>query len=99
MQIYIIYQTQCIEVATSVQKQGLWGIVSTLSMDRVPPAILCDIAKEMIQGKFTGKLKASCLLWQTEPFTPWSNAAERNKRSEERFWEEDQVESTQEALE
>ena len=32
----------------------------------------------MIQGKFCQKLKdAACHLKQLEPYTPWSNAAER----------------------
>ena len=39
---------------------------------------MCDNAKEMIQGKFYHKLKyAACHLKQLEPYTHWSNAAER----------------------
>ena len=46
--------------------------------DGVPPTFICDNAKEMIQGKFSQKLKeAACHLKQLEPYTPWSNAAER----------------------
>ena len=44
-------------------------------------AIICNNIKEMILDKFYRKLKeASCHLRQTEPFTPWSNAAEREKK-------------------
>ena len=46
--------------------------------DGVLPACICDNAKEMIQGKFSQKLKeAACHLKQLETYTPWSNAAER----------------------
>ena len=42
--------------------------------DGVPPAIICDNAKEMILDEFNKKLKeALCHLRQTEPFTPWLN--------------------------
>ena len=44
----------------------------------VPSAYICDNVKEMIQGKFYQKLKDdACHLKQLEPFTSWSNAAER----------------------
>ena len=44
----------------------------------VPPTCICNSAKEMIKGKFHEKLKdAACHLKQLEPYTPWSNAAER----------------------
>ena len=44
----------------------------------VPPACICDNAKDMGQGKFHQKLKdAACHLKQLEPYTPWSNAAEK----------------------
>ena len=43
-----------------------------------PTACICDNAKEMIQGKFYQMLKdAACHLKHLEPYTPWSNAAER----------------------
>ena len=46
--------------------------------DGVPPTYICNNAKEMIQGKFSEKLKdTACHLKQFEPYTPWSNAAER----------------------
>ena len=46
--------------------------------DGVPPACICNNAKEMVQGKFYLKLKdAACDLKQLDPYTPWSNAAER----------------------
>ena len=46
--------------------------------DGVPLTCICDNAKELVQGKFHQKLKeAACHLKQLEPYTPWSNAAER----------------------
>ena len=46
--------------------------------DGVPPAIICEHAKEMIQGEFNRKLKkASCQFQQTEPLISWSIAAEK----------------------
>ena len=46
--------------------------------DGVPPTCICDNARELVQGKFHQKLKkALCHLKQLEPYTPWSNAAER----------------------
>ena len=42
------------------------------------PACILNNAKEVIQGMFYQKLKdAACYLIQLEPYTPWSNAAER----------------------
>ena len=47
-------------------------------MDGVQPAIICDNANEMVQGKFNRKLKeTSCYLKTSQPFTPWTNVAER----------------------
>ena len=47
----------------------------------MPPAFICDNAKEMIQGKFYQKLKdAACQLNQLEPYTPLSNVAEREMK-------------------
>ena len=44
----------------------------------VPPACLCNSAKEMKQGKFYQKLKeVAWHLKQLEPYTLWSNAADR----------------------
>ena len=49
--------------------------------DGVLPACICDIAKEMTQGKFYQKLKdVACHLKQFEPYTLWSNAAEREMK-------------------
>ena len=49
--------------------------------DGVPPTCICNNAKEIIQGKFSEKLKkAACHLKQFEPYTPWSNAAEKEKK-------------------
>ena len=47
----------------------------------MPPAAICDYAKEMIPGEFNRELKeASCHLKQTEPFNPWLNAAKREMK-------------------
>ena len=44
----------------------------------MPPVVICDNAKESVLGDFNRKLnKILCHLNQIEPFTPWSNAAER----------------------
>ena len=42
------------------------------------PAYICNNTKEMVQGKFHQMLKeAACHLKQLDPYTPWSNAANR----------------------
>ena len=44
----------------------------------MPPSVMYDNVKEMVLDEFNMKLKeALCHLKQTEPFTPWLNAAER----------------------
>ena len=49
-------------------------------LDGLMPAIICGNAKEIILGELNIKLKeSSCPLRQTEPYTPWSNAAERER--------------------
>ncbi len=49
--------------------------------DGVPPACIVDGSKEQVKGEFRRKLKeASCQLKQTEPYSPWQNAAEGNIR-------------------
>ena len=46
--------------------------------DGVLPACIHDNTKEMLQDKFYQKLKdAACHLKKLEPYTPWSNAVER----------------------
>ena len=49
----------------------------------MPPAIMCDNPTKMMQSELNRKFKQSSgHLRQTEPFTPWSNVAEREiKRS------------------
>ena len=43
----------------------------------VPPALVMDNAKEQIMGESRRKAREmSCHVKQTEPYTPWSNAAE-----------------------
>ena len=47
----------------------------------VPPKIIVDNAKEMKLGEFARKCKeARCYLRGTEPYSPWSNSAEREIR-------------------
>ena len=46
--------------------------------DGVPATCIWDYSKDLVQGKFHQKLKeAASHLKQLEPYTPWSNAAER----------------------
>ena len=59
-----------------------FGWVKTLPLlftrNGVPPACICNNAKETIQGKFYQKHKDTAYhLKQLEPYTPWSNTAER----------------------
>ena len=52
-----------------------------LKWNRVPNAIICDNAKDMVLDEINRKFKeALCHLRWTEHFTPWSNAAEREIR-------------------
>jgi transposase len=45
--------------------------------DGVPPVMVMDGSKEQTLGDFRRKLKeANCHLRQTEPYSPWMNAAE-----------------------
>ena len=68
--------------------------------DWVLPAIIYDNAKGMIQGTFIRNLnQSSDHLKQTQPFTSWSNVAQRDERTEERFrGGNDQIYSTKETL-
>ena len=52
--------------------------VSTLfKRDGVPISIIVDGSKEQTLGKFCKKVReADCHLKTTEPYSPWSNAAE-----------------------
>ena len=44
----------------------------------MPRTMICDNHKEMVLGTFHRKLQEALYhLQQTEPFTPWSNAAKR----------------------
>ena len=52
------------------------------------PTIVCDNAKEMVQGELNRKFKeAACHLWQTELFIPWLNPAEREIKELKKFLE------------
>ena len=45
--------------------------------DGVPPAMVLDGSKEQVLGNFKRKLhEADCHLRQTEPYSPWQQAAE-----------------------
>ena len=45
--------------------------------DGVPPSMIVDNSKEQILGDFRRKLReADCHLKQTEPYSPWMQAAE-----------------------
>jgi hypothetical protein len=45
--------------------------------DGVPPSMVLDNSKEQIEGNFKRKLKeADCHMKRTEPYSPWSQAAE-----------------------
>ena len=51
--------------------------------DRVPPAVICDNAKEMALVEFNRTLKEALYhLKQMEPFTPWLHAANREGKKE-----------------
>ncbi len=44
----------------------------------IPPSMLIDGSKEQTLGKFCWKLvDVRCQLKQTEPYSPWQNAAKR----------------------
>ena len=45
--------------------------------DGVPPSMIADNSKEQILGELKRKLnEANCHLKQTEPYSPWMQAAE-----------------------
>ncbi len=47
----------------------------------VPPKIIVDNAKEMKMGEFAWKCKeATCYLWVTKPYSPWSSSAKHEIR-------------------
>ena len=53
--------------------------------DGVPPQMIMDNAKEQTEGDFARKLReANCYMRQTEPYSPWSNAAEGTVREVKR---------------
>ena len=55
--------------------------------------LVTDGAREQAMGEFRHKARqADCHVKQTEPYSPWQNAAERTTRAEERYWKKnDQV--------
>jgi len=53
------------------------GLSLLFQRDGVPSACIVDGSKEQVQGVFRRKFKeAACQLRQTEPHSPWQNAAE-----------------------
>ena len=51
----------------------------------VPPKIIMDGAKEQTQGEFRRKAREmDCRIHQLEPYSPWSNAAEREIKETKR---------------
>jgi len=53
------------------------GLSLLLKRDGVPPSCIMDGSKEQVGGAFKKKLsQAGCRLMQTEPYSPWQNAAE-----------------------
>jgi len=53
------------------------GLSLLFKRDGVPPKIIVDGSKEQTMGTFAKKVRqADCWLKQTEPYSPWSNAAE-----------------------
>eukprot|EP00804_Cyclotella_cryptica_P017277 CCRYP_016828-RA/>CCRYP_016828-RA protein AED:0.02 eAED:0.02 QI:0/0/0/1/0/0.5/2/0/461 len=72
----------CVSSSISKHKSDAHEALSLLfQRDRVPPACIVDGSLEQVKGEFRRKLKeASCRLKQTEPYSPWQNAAEGNIR-------------------
>ena len=65
-------------ILNEVKSEAHEALSLLFHQDRVPPVIIHDNAKEMVLGEFNRKLKEALYhLRQTEPFTLWSNAAER----------------------
>ena len=66
-------------IPNEAEKQGTLGLVPALLVVWGSTCYnIHDDAKKMIKGKFNRSLKeAPCHLQQTEQFTPWLNAAEK----------------------
>jgi hypothetical protein len=53
------------------------GLSLLFKRDGVPPKIIVDGSKEQTKGVFQKKMReADCWMKQTEPYSPWQNAAE-----------------------
>jgi hypothetical protein len=53
------------------------GLSLLFKRDGVPPKIIVDGSKEQTKGIFQKKMReADCWMKQTEPYSPWQNAAE-----------------------
>ena len=53
------------------------GLGLLFARDGVPDTMVMDNAKEQVMGEFRRKSReAGCHIRQTEPYTPWANAAE-----------------------
>ena len=52
-----------------------------LAQEEVPSTLVMDGAREQVMGEFRHKPRqADCLVKQTEPYSPWQNAAESSTR-------------------
>ena len=53
------------------------GLSLMFQRDGVPQAIVMDGSREQTMGEFRKKAReANCRVKQTEPYSPWQNAAE-----------------------
>ena len=61
------------------------GLSLLAQRDGVPPAIIMDGSKEQTMGEFRRKAREmGCRIKQTEPYSPWQNAAEGSIREVKR---------------
>jgi hypothetical protein len=61
------------------------GLSLMFQRDGVPPSIIMDGSKEQTMGEFRKKARAAgCRIKQTEPYSPWQNAAESAVRETKR---------------
>ena len=63
------------------KSQAHEGLSLLFSRDGMPASIIVDGAREQTHGEFKKKARqADCHVRTTEPYTPWSNAAEGSIR-------------------
>ena len=57
------------------------GLSLLFARDGVPSTLIMDRSKEQTMGQFKKKAKeAACFVKQTEPYSPWQNAAKMSIR-------------------